>query len=85
MFRSLLGMRPLSNFSKIKNKRAAGRNIKTKGKVFLAKSSENYTSIKKVLLGILESFSFLDGTLDELTTTRTSFRTYSKNNLMKLT
>ena len=55
------------------------KNIKINENDIIAKSSENYISVKIGCLKILDSYRFLDASLDKLSTTLKSFPSLDAN------
>ena len=60
---------------------ATKKNIKIIDNHIIAKSSENYISVKKRCLKFLDSFRFLDASLDELSTTLKPFPSLDANGM----
>ena len=60
---------------------ATKKNIKINENDIIAKSSENYISVKIGCLKLLDSYRFLDASLDELSTTLTSFPSLDANGM----
>ena len=60
---------------------AAEKNNKINENDIIAKSSENYISVKKGYLKFLDSFRFLDASLDNLSTTLKSFPSLDANGM----
>ena len=67
-------------FDKLVNM-ATAKNIKINEKDIIAKSSENYISVKIGCLKFLDSYRFLDASLDILSLTLTSFPSLDKNGM----
>ena len=67
-------------FEKIINM-ATEKNIKINENDIIAKSSENYISVKIGCLKLLDSYRFLDASLDKLSLTLTSFPSLDKNGM----
>ena len=67
-------------FEKLVNM-AAAKNIKINENDIIAKSSENYISVKIGCLKFLDSYRFLDASLDKLSTTLKSFPSLDKNGM----
>ena len=57
------------------------KGIKIKGEDIIAKSSENYISVKIGCFKFLDSFRFLDGSLDKLSTTLKCFPSPDENGM----
>ena len=60
---------------------ATKRNIKINENDIIAKSSENYISVKIGCLKLLDSYRFLDASLNKLSTTLTSFPSLDSNGM----
>ena len=60
---------------------ATAKNIKINENDIIAKSSENYISVKIGCLKFLDSYRFLDASLDKLSTTLTSFPSLDSNGM----
>ena len=60
---------------------ATKKNIKINGNDILAKLSENYISVKIGCIKFLDSYRFLDASLDKLSLTLTSFPSLDKNGM----
>ena len=67
-------------FEKLVNM-ATKKNIKINENDIIAKSSENYISVKIGCLMFLDSYRFLDASLDKLSLTLTSFPSLDKNGM----
>ena len=67
-------------FEKLVNM-ATAKNIKINEKDIIAKSSENYISVKIGCLKFLDSYKFLYASLDKLSLTLTSFPSLDKNDM----
>ena len=67
-------------FEKLVNM-ATKKNNKINENDIIAKSSENYISVKKECLKFLDSYRFLDASLDKLSTTLTSFPSLDSNGM----
>ena len=67
-------------FEKLNNM-ATKKKIKKNENDIVAKSSENYISVKIGCLKFLDSYGFLDASLDKLSTTLKSFPSLDKNNM----
>ena len=60
---------------------ATAKNIKINENDIIAKSSENYISVKTGCLKFLDSYKFLDASLDKLSLKLTSFPSLDKNSM----
>ena len=60
---------------------ATEKNIKLNENDIIAKSSENYISVKIGCLKFLDSYRFLDASLDKMSLTLTSFPSLDKNDM----
>ena len=60
---------------------ATEKNIKMNENDIIAKSSENYISVKRGFLKFLDSYRFLDASLDKLSQTLSSFPSLDANGM----
>ena len=80
LFHSFSGYDSHLIFEKIVNM-ATERNIKIREEDIIAKSSENYISVKIGCLKFLDSYRFLDDNSDKLATTKKSFPSLDANGM----
>ena len=80
LFHNFSGYDSLLIFEKLINM-ATEKNIKINENDIIAKSSENYISVKIGCLKFLDSYRFLDASLDKLSSTLTSFPSLDANGM----